>query len=82
MKTDENGMQTLNETPGMPCPQCAFPIRIGMREFLHARYVECPRCLLRLEVDREKSARSIELLQSLAVALDNVEALKSQRPTR
>jgi uncharacterized paraquat-inducible protein A len=80
MNTPLQEPQTLNEPAGLPCPQCGFSIRIGMRDLLHSHSVECPKCLLRLEVDREKSARSLELLQNLAVALDNVEALRHQRP--
>jgi DNA-directed RNA polymerase subunit RPC12/RpoP len=75
-----NEPEMLNDAPGMPCPECGFRIRIGMRDLLRSRYINCPKCLLQLEVDREKSARSLELLQSLSVALDNIEELKHQKP--
>jgi hypothetical protein len=81
MNASQNDPPMLNDAPGMACPQCGFPIRIGMKELLHSRFIQCPKCLLKLELDREKSSKSLELLQSLSVALDNIEELKSQKPS-
>ena len=51
--------------PGIPCPECGETIPVSVDALVAGSGFRCPGCGLALEVDREKSARSLELLQNL-----------------
>ena len=67
-----------NAAPGFNCPNCDFTIRLGMYEVLVGSEFRCHGCGLTLTLDREASRKSLQLLQDLHVALQNVESVRKQ----
>lgn len=70
--------KTLNQPKGMPCPKCGTPIAVSLKDLLEAKIIVCPGCGLHLEVDRASSSKSLEALQRLNVAIENLNAVSKQ----
>lgn len=68
-----------NTAPGIPCPECHFPIRPSIQELLFKSQFCCPGCGLVLQLDRSESRRSLELLQQLHIAMTNAEKAREQQ---
>lgn len=63
---------------GFPCPECKFIMKVTIEQLLYGKRIECPSCGLVLSVNKEKSKKSLKLLQDLHVAIKNVESMKKQ----
>ena len=55
----------VSHEPGLSCPKCRFRIQIGIPMLLSGQPVICPKCFLRLDVDREQSKESLQALEKL-----------------
>jgi DNA-directed RNA polymerase subunit RPC12/RpoP len=64
--------------PGVPCPECSFVIPTTFEMLLSGEPIVCPMCGLALQVDRETSAGSLELISNLHEATQQVEETKQQ----
>lgn len=53
------------KTSGMPCPLCRAFIPITMYQIMSGSAVFCPACGLRLDIDKAKSEKAIEILKRL-----------------
>ena len=52
----------LSRPAGMPCPECQIPIIVDTAALLAAQPISCAGCGLVLQVDREKSADTLQAL--------------------
>lgn len=55
-------------TSGIPCPNCRQMIPISMQQMLMYRTIFCPSCGLRLDIDKNKSDKAIEVLRKIEEA--------------
>jgi len=54
---------TMNQRPrGLSCPECATLIVVDINDLLITGKLTCPNCKLELQMDRHKSAESIQVL--------------------
>jgi len=63
---------------GLSCPRCKFLIKLSIEDVLYSQEIRCPGCSLGLQIDRDTSQQSIQLLQDIHVAIKNLEMLKKQ----
>ena len=68
--------QVLNK-PGLICPRCAFHVEFTIEGLLYQDKFRCPGCSLDLNLKREDSRESLEALQELHVAVENLEKAKT-----
>ena len=68
-----NNKQT-QQVPGMACPQCGKFIPTTITELLTSGYLRCPYCLLKLDIDRHKSATALKALAKVEAAQKRVES--------
>lgn len=61
---------------GLPCPECAGSIPVSVSRLLADGALRCPGCGLVLEVDMQKSARSVEILRELEEGQRKVRELR------
>lgn len=59
--TDNEGKQTS----GMPCPSCHAFIPISIYQIISGSSIFCPACGLRLDIDKSKSAKALEILKRI-----------------
>lgn len=50
--------------PGLPCPDCKTPIVVEAIQLLTNAAISCSACGLKLQLDRQKSAQTLELLEA------------------
>ena len=62
------------QVPGMACPQCGKFIPTTITELLTSGYLRCPYCLLKLNIDRHKSATALKALAKVEAAQKRVES--------
>ena len=60
--------------PGLTCPRCAFRIQITIPALLSGHPIHCTQCLLRLNVDVERSREALQALEKLQTALTHAGA--------
>ena len=54
---------TMNQRPrGLSCPECSTLIIIDIADLLQTGKLICPNCQLELNMDKQKSAESIQVL--------------------
>lgn len=53
---------------GMPCPACGYFIPITMYQIMELGSIYCPCCGLRLDINKQASAKAIEALKTLGEA--------------
>ena len=58
----------------MACPQCGKFIPTTITELLTSGYLRCPYCLLKLNIDRHKSATALKALAKVEAAQKRVES--------
>ena len=63
--------------PGVPCPECSFVIPTTFEMLLSGAPIVCPHCGLALQVDRETSAESLDLIRNLHETTQQVEETRS-----
>ncbi|HRI63734.1 MAG TPA: hypothetical protein PK156_05835, partial [Polyangium sp.] len=68
--------QHQQRAPGMPCPQCGCFLEMRIQDLLFNTQFKCVYCGLEMHMDRDESRVSLNALQQLHVAMDNVEAAK------
>lgn len=56
----------------MACPQCGKFIPTTITELLTSGYLRCPYCLLKLNIDRHKSATALKALAKVEAAQKRV----------
>lgn len=64
-------------TPGLQCPKCNNKISISLNDLLFQKDIQCPHCLLKLTMDREKSKETINAMDKLNTAHKNAETAKT-----
>lgn len=62
---------------GLPCPECGFFIETSLEDLLYKRSLTCPSCLLELTMDRDASQESIEWLQKLNHATQEIKKVQT-----
>lgn len=77
---DANGSvpREMTSVPGIPCPQCAFRIRMSLADFLYSQKLTCPGCGLELAIDKSQCTRMVEHLQETHNADETTEKLRHQ----
>lgn len=72
--------KTYNAPKGFLCPNCkkAF-IKLNLYSFLYETDVCCPVCGTKFSMDKSQCASTVEKLQDLYLASQEVEKLKNQR---
>lgn len=58
---------------GLNCPQCGTFIETTMLQLITANALICPKCRLRLNIDRMKSRQAIEALRKVQAAQKNLD---------
>lgn len=58
---------------GLNCPQCGEFIETSILQLLTSHALVCPRCRLRLNIDRNKSRQAFEALRKVEAAQKNLE---------
>lgn len=71
-----SGGNEQQRVPGIPCPQCGCFIQMRIQDLLFGSKFQCVYCGLEMQMDREESRVSLNALQQLHVAMENVEAAK------
>lgn len=61
------------QVPGMTCPQCGKFIPTTITELLTSGHLRCSYCLLKLNIDRYKSATALKALAKVEAAQKRVE---------
>lgn len=69
----------VSREPGLSCPRCSFRIPIAIPMLLSGQPIICPRCFLRLNVDREKSGDSLHALEKLESDFARARDMMKQR---
>lgn len=72
-----NAQNGLNVNPGLNCPECNFFIQFSLADLLYKQDFSCPGCGLKLSMNREQSRESMELIQKLYIAHENVNKTKN-----
>lgn len=72
MENNNRGGQ--QRVSGMPCPSCQNFIPITMHQLLESNGIFCPACGLRLEINKQSSAKALDALRKVDAAQRNVEA--------
>ena len=62
------------QVPGMTCPQCGKFIPTTITELLTSGHLRCSYCLLKLNIDRYKSATALKALANVEAAQKRVES--------
>jgi len=63
---------------GLPCPECEFFIPMTIPRLLSPEPIRCPSCGLTLNLDRQKSKKSLEMVQKAYKAMQNAEDTKKR----
>lgn len=61
------------QMPGMKCPQCGEFIPTTIQHIITSSALVCPHCHLRLNIDRTKSGKAIDVLRKVQEAQENLE---------
>lgn len=67
-----HGQSGEQQKAGLKCPQCDTFIETSIFQLLTAGALFCPRCGLRLVIDRMKSRQAFEALRKVQAAVDNL----------
>jgi transcription elongation factor Elf1 len=70
----------LTDPPGVLCPECQGVIKFTLQQLLSMRPVYCSNCGLKLTMDVAQSQESVQTLQRLQKAMDQLEALPYFNP--
>lgn len=68
--------QADNHRPGVKCPECGFFMEFSIVSLLQNTDHVCLGCGLVLSINRSASRESMEALQQLQVAIDNLKSVK------
>jgi transcription elongation factor Elf1 len=63
--------------PGLDCPKCGVLISIDFKMLLNQKPIECPNCHLILEVNKEQSNETLEVLEDIATSEKEINKIKS-----
>ncbi len=64
--------------PGLPCPNCNELIRFTIEALLTRTDFFCSACGLKLSLNRPESQESLQVLEKINEAAENVEKVKRQ----
>ncbi len=67
-----NNTQPQQRT-GLACPQCGEFIETTILQLLTSHALVCPKCRLRLNIDKQKSKQAFNALRKVEAAQRNVE---------
>lgn len=75
MNNDFQSTQAGPETrkAGLKCPQCSTFIETSILQLLTTNALICPKCHLRLNIDRMKSKGAFDALRKVQLAQENLE---------
>lgn len=75
MNTHNSDCRMQQQRPvGLNCPQCDTFIETSIFQLITASALVCPKCKLRLNIDRIKSRKAFEALRKVDAAQKNLEA--------
>lgn len=60
MNTSKEHQQRV---PGIRCPHCGNFIPISIQQILYSKSLFCPTCGLKLDIDKRKSDKAVEMLK-------------------
>ncbi len=67
-----------NPVKGLPCPECGVVIAMTLDRLLSPRPLVCPGCCLEIQINREKSEKSLDAVRKIKDAIQNLEAVKQR----
>lgn len=73
-----NRNTTIQQDPGLRCPDCTFNIQVDITMLLSGRPIACPRCGLRLSIDRRHSQEGLNALGALQKGMAEVKQKEQQ----
>ena len=74
MKSDNPRMQQHGQRmPGINCPHCGNFIPTSIQQILHSSGLFCPTCGLKINIDKRKSDKALEILAKVDEAQRKVE---------
>ena len=65
--------QQLQRVPGIRCPHCGNLIPTSIQQILFSSSLFCPTCGLKLNIDKRKSDKALEMLKKVDEAQKRVE---------
>ena len=66
-------MQNNTQRAGIVCPHCKSFVEVSIQSLLSQASINCPSCMITISLDRNKSKETLDLLQKLNAAADNLE---------
>ncbi|SEA08546.1 hypothetical protein SAMN05216455_103112 [Segatella bryantii] len=69
----QRAQQPLQRMPGMPCPRCGSYIPTSIQQILFSNSLCCPACGLKLNIDKTKSYKALNILAKVNEAQQRVE---------
>jgi len=66
----------MENKPGLLCPQCNFKIQISIEMLVNNQPIICPNCFLKLSVDNQQSAETLNALKQLNETIKKAEQIK------
>ncbi len=67
-----------SQRPGLTCPECGFLIELSIPKLLGCDEFICAGCGLVITLDRQSSRESMEALNQLQVAIENINMIKER----
>ena len=65
--------QSSQRMPGMKCPNCGSFIPTSIQQILFSNILCCPICGLRINIDKRKSDKALEILEKVDESQKNSE---------
>jgi DNA-directed RNA polymerase subunit RPC12/RpoP len=65
--------QQLQRVPGIRCPHCGNLIPTSIQQILFSSSLFCPTCGLKLNIDKRKSDKALEMIKKVEDAQKRVE---------
>ena len=75
----QKGPTEISRKPGLSCPRCEARMPISIPMLLSGEPIYCPDCKLKIEVDRDKSSKTLGSLEKLNSRLNHASAVAKGR---
>lgn len=72
-RNNTHGQADGQQKAGLKCPQCGTFIETSIFQLLTTNALVCPKCHLRLNIDRMKSRNAFDALRKVQMAKDDLE---------